>query len=268
MLILVDENRGSQSLLDEARDASSDIEAGNRPRFLQIVDEVRARIAKGELNEHAALPSERSLAERFDVSRMTARRALEALESEGLIYSEDRRGRFVSPPRLHYNVSEMVSFVADAQSKGSDLEIDVIKAGTTKADARLAGLLKQPVGTLVHEYTRLFRQDGHAIFIETECVLADRFPDFLDNDLQQSTTRLIEAQYGTQSSTGDIIIRMRGVCDDEAALLNITASHVAIELEQVIRDQADTPFCFGRQVWRGELAEFSARAIVTRGGQR
>ncbi len=59
---------------------------------------------------------------------------------------------------------------------------------------------------------------------------------------------------------------MRGVRADEAQLLSIATSHTVIELEQVIRDDAGVPFCFGCQVWRGEMAEFSAHAIVT--GQR
>ncbi|MBN35287.1 MAG: hypothetical protein CMM46_11040 [Rhodospirillaceae bacterium] len=56
---------------------------------------------------------------------------------------------------------------------------------------------------------------------------------------------------------------MRGVDAHEAELLGLTASHAGIELEQVIRDGDSTPFCLDRQIWRGELAEFSVRAIVT-----
>ncbi len=251
-------------MLDETSETALKSGATRRPRFQQIVEDMRLRIAQGELTEHTALPSERSLAEQFNVSRMTARRALEALEYEGLVYSEDRRGRFVSPPRLRYNISNMISFVADAQAKGSDLEIDLIHVAEVKATVRLANLLEQPAGVLVYEYTRLFHTSGHAIFVETEYVLADRFPGFLECDLQQSTTQILEKKYNTRSQSGDIVVRMRGVHEDEAKLLSITTSHAAIELEQVIRDQTGSPFCFGRQVWRGELAEFSAHAIVTR----
>ncbi|MGB0508317.1 MAG: GntR family transcriptional regulator [Pikeienuella sp.] len=239
-----------------------------RPGFQQIVEDLRARIARSELAEHASLPSERSLAEQFSVSRMTARRALEALEAEGLVYSQDRRGRFVSPQRLQYDVSNMVSFVADARTKGSDLDIEIVAVGEVAADVRLASLLEQPVGVPIYEYTRLFRSGGHAIFIETECVLADRFPGFLQHDLQQSTTRILETHYNSAAQTGDIVIRMRGVCEDEAKLLNISNNHAVILLEQVIRDQTAAPFCFGHQVWRGEMAEFSAHAIVTRKNHR
>lgn len=233
------------------------------PRFQQIADRIRARIAAGHLAEHAALPSERGIAEQHKVSRMTARRALEALESEGLVYSEDRRGRFVSPRRLTYNVSDMVSFVADAQARGMDLEIEVIHAREAEADARLAKSLALRPGEAVYEYTRLFRSNGHAIFLETEYVIARRFPGFLAQDLRQSTTQMLERHYATTARTGDIVIRMRGMNAGEARLLGLTTSHAGIELEQVIRDDSAAPYCFARQLWRGELAEFSARTFVT-----
>ena len=99
------------------------------PRFRQIVDVLRHEIVTGTLSEHEALPSERVIAEQHDVSRMTARRALETLELEGLAYNEQRRGRFVSPPRLTYDISRMVSFAADAQARGIDGAFEVFGNG-------------------------------------------------------------------------------------------------------------------------------------------
>lgn len=232
------------------------------PRFRLIFNALRGEITTGNLVEHAALPSERSVAETYDVSRMTARRALEALEAEGLAYREGRKGRFVSPQRLTYDISQMVSFAADAQAKGVDLQIELIDAGPRDADAKLARDLSVQVGEQLHAYTRLFKIAGHAIFIEAEFVIATRFPDLLRHDLRQSTTLLLSQHYNTCAHTGDVIIRMRGVSADEAKLLGLSANTAGIELEQVIRDTAGVPFCIGRQIWRGELAEFTARALV------
>jgi len=232
------------------------------PRFRLIFNALRHEITSGNLAEHAALPSERVVADTYDVSRMTARRALEALEIEGLAYREGRKGRFVSPQRLTYDISQMVSFAADAQARGVDLQIDVIEAGPRDADAKLARDLSVQVGEHLHSYTRLFKISGHAIFIETECVIAARFPDLLSHDLRQSTTLLLSQHYNTLAHTGDVFIRMRGVSAAEAKLLGLSANTAGIELEQIIRDTAGVPFCIGRQIWRGELAEFSARTIV------
>ncbi|MFT5631081.1 MAG: GntR family transcriptional regulator [Gammaproteobacteria bacterium] len=236
------------------------------PRFRQIFDILRNEITTGNLPEHTALPSERVVAEQHGVSRMTARRALEALDAEGLSYSEDRRGRFVSPQRLTYDISQMVSFAADAQANGVELEIEVIEAGPAVADSKMACDLSVSVGEPLHAYTRLFKIRGHAIFIETEYVIAAQFPDLLRHDLRQSTTQLLDQHYDTCAHTGDIVIRMRGVRADEAQLLGLAQNHAGIELEQVIRDTGGVPFCIGRQIWRGELAEFSARAIVNAQG--
>lgn len=249
-------------MLDKQRSKDSTGDPSPRPRFVQIADEIRGQIATGALKEHDILPSERSLSEQYDVSRMTGRRALEALETEGLVYSADRRGRFVSPQRLKYNVSNMVSFVSTAQAEDVDLRIEVVETAETVADSKLAALFERPVGSAITAYTRLFHSGGHPIFIETEYLVADRFPGFLQHDLRQSTTQILEHSFATTASTGDIVIRMRGVQSDEAQLLSISANHTVIELEQVIRDEAGVPFCFGHQVWRGEMAEFSAHAIV------
>jgi GntR family transcriptional regulator len=238
--------------------SSSDVS----PRFQQIVDEFRQQIADGTLAEHASLPSERRVAELYQISRMTARRALDALETEGLVYSEDRRGRFVSPGRVSYDVSNMVSFVADADTRGVNLDIEVVRAQREDADASLAAHLELDTGAPVFAYTRVFRDSGHPVFIETEYVNAHRCPGFLEHDLRQSTTRLLENRYDLSARKGDIVIRMRAADAEETQLLRLAKNHSGIELKQIIRDKAGRAFCFGRQFWRGESAEFSARALV------
>ncbi|MGB5869264.1 MAG: GntR family transcriptional regulator [Albidovulum sp.] len=234
------------------------------PRFRQIADFLKREITQGTLPAHSALPSERAVAQAHGVSRMTARRALEAMEAEGLAYNEQRKGRFVSPPRLKYDISKMISFVADVQSGDLALEIELISKAETRACSQLAAALCVPVGEALFEYTRLFRIKGHATFFETEYAIASRFPGLLAHDLCQSTTRLLERHYQAGARTGEIVIRMRALRAEEARLLGLAPHHAVIELEQVIRDAAGTPFCFDRQVWRGELAEFSATAVLSR----
>ncbi len=234
------------------------------PRFRQIVETLRQDISSGRLHEHAVLPSERTLAESHGVSRMTARRALESIEAEGLAYSQGRRGRFVSPKCVTFDITRQVSFVADATAAGTDLDITVIEKRERRADAWLATALSLKAGQPVHQYTRLFRTGHHAMLIETEYVDAALCPDLLTHDLRQSTTLLLENHYGVIARTGDLVIRMRAMQPDEAALLGVAPFQAGIELEQVIRDQTGRPFCLGRQIWRGELAQFTARAVMNR----
>ena len=128
------------------------------PLFRQIVNELKAKITSGQLAEHDALPSERAVAQLHDVSRMTARRALEAIEAEGLAYSKDRKGRFVSPKRLDYDVSSMANFISNAAAKGTEIEMELLENAHIRAGERLAEILSVPAGTPLYENTRLFRR--------------------------------------------------------------------------------------------------------------
>lgn len=231
------------------------------PRFRQIVDHLRCEILDGCLPEHAALPSERVVAERHGVSRMTARRALAAVEAAGLAYSVKRRGRFVSPQRLNYNVSSMANFVEDAEADGIDLEIELIDSKRAGADARLSGILSVPTGEPLIENNRLFRNRGHVIFLETEFVIASRCKELLGHDLREPASRP-DQRCSPLGHSADIVIRMRALQADEAALLGLAPHQSGIEQEQVIRDEEGSAFCYSRQIWRGELAQFSAQAIV------
>ncbi|MFF5233908.1 GntR family transcriptional regulator [Dactylosporangium sp. NPDC000521] len=63
-----------------------------------ITEALRARLASGEFQPGAALPSEAALVAEYGVARNTVRRALEQLAEEGLIVTQPGRGRLVNAP--------------------------------------------------------------------------------------------------------------------------------------------------------------------------
>ena len=69
----------------------------------KIKNSIREQIQSGIYKEGQKIPSERELSELFATTRITLKDALISLETEGLIYREDRRGWFVSPERIRYN---------------------------------------------------------------------------------------------------------------------------------------------------------------------
>lgn len=237
-------------------------QASSPPLFRQIVDDLKTRIVGGNLAEHAALPSERVVAEQHNVSRMTARRALEAVEAEGLAYSKDRKGRFVSPKRLDYDVSSMANFISGAAEKGIEIEMELLESRRIRAGDKLAEILSVPAGASLYENTRLFRRDGHTTFLEIETVVAERCSDLLIDATPRQMKRLQEQRFSPLGHTADIVIRMHALDPDEAGLLGLMPYQAGIEQEQLVRDQSGIPFCFCRQIWRGELAQFSAQAIL------
>lgn len=67
-----------------------------RPMYLQIVEQIRARIAAGDWPAGTELPSIRALAATIKVSVITIKRAYLELESEGVIVTRHGKGSFVA----------------------------------------------------------------------------------------------------------------------------------------------------------------------------
>ncbi len=67
-----------------------------RPMYLQIMEQIRARIAAGDWESGKELPSIRALAAALNVSVITIKRAYLDLESEGVIVTRHGKGSFVA----------------------------------------------------------------------------------------------------------------------------------------------------------------------------
>lgn len=65
------------------------------PLYQQIKDRLQARIRSGEFVAGSQLPSEKELCEKYKVSRITVRKSLELLETEGTVKSVQGKGSFV-----------------------------------------------------------------------------------------------------------------------------------------------------------------------------
>ncbi len=69
------------------------------PVYQQLAAIIRGQIQRGELPPRSALPSESYLQQRYGVSRGTARKAVELLRSEGIVYTVPQRGTYVAEKR-------------------------------------------------------------------------------------------------------------------------------------------------------------------------
>ena len=66
-----------------------------KPVYLQVVDQIKAAAASGELQPGEALPSIRPLAEELRLNRNTVAKAYTELENLGVIETQPGRGSFL-----------------------------------------------------------------------------------------------------------------------------------------------------------------------------
>ncbi len=71
-------------------------QADRRPMYLQIMEQIRHRIAVGDWPPGAEIPSIRALAAATRVSVITVKRAFDDLEAAGVLVTRPGRGTFVA----------------------------------------------------------------------------------------------------------------------------------------------------------------------------
>lgn len=87
------------------------------PLYHQLARQLGDAIEAGAWQAGEALPSERTLAESLEVSRITARKALDRLAEQGLIRRSHGSGTFISP-RFNQSLTRLVSFTELLTQRG------------------------------------------------------------------------------------------------------------------------------------------------------
>lgn len=109
-----------------------------------ICHALQEQIEHGLLAPGGKLPAERRLSEVFDTTRITLREALVQLEAQGLIYREERRGWFVAPQRLTYDLIERSHFHAMVRDQGRVASTELLSARLQPASAAICARLQLP----------------------------------------------------------------------------------------------------------------------------
>lgn len=68
------------------------------PRWKQVAEVIRARIADGTYPPRSRVPSVMQLVDEFGIAQATAQKVHQGLRADGLIYTEPGLGSFVSEP--------------------------------------------------------------------------------------------------------------------------------------------------------------------------
>ena len=127
------------------------------PLYRQVSEHLSKMILRGEFISGAALPSESSLCSQFAVSRITIRKALDELVTQGLVTRRRGVGTFVSEPdRIAWSVT-LTGIIEDVISP-TRMKIHGEKVAVPPADVlRFAGL---PGGTRLKRFEGTNYADG------------------------------------------------------------------------------------------------------------
>ncbi|WP_447931088.1 histidine utilization repressor [Sphingopyxis fribergensis] len=157
------------------------------PRYAAIKQSISDAVRDGQLKPGDRVPSEAELVDRFDVSRMTANRALRELQASGIIVRRAGIGSFIAEPRPIGQMIEIRNIAEEIRERGHDYRARVVRNVDEKATAETAALLGVPVGTRLFHSVIIHHEAEFPIQLEERFVLASIAPDYGRIDFTRMT---------------------------------------------------------------------------------
>lgn len=218
-------------------------------RYLDVADDLRRRIATGELRPGRLLPSEAQLAANHGISRVTVRRALTLLREAGLVGSRQGFGWYVAPTPVPQPLDGLRTIEANVLAAGQAPERRILGFGFIGAPARVHEVLG--VDTVL-EIRRVNLADGTPFARVTVWV-----PESLATDLSRASVErhslyelLPVTLGGATQSIGAV-----PASAEEAELLGVPLNAPLLRAERTTRDSDGVPVLLSEAVFNPLLTE-------------
>lgn len=196
-------------------------------KHVRVRDYLRSLVTH-ELAVGDAIPSERLLCERFGVSRMTVRQAVDALVVEGLLQREQGRGTFVAPTKMDLEV-RLSSFGEEMRRRGMVPSSKVLAAEEVAAAPDVADGLDLLPGEKVYSLYRVRYADGEPMAIEQSWLPCRLTPGLFDGGAPASVYGELRRR-GLEPDWGEDTVAASEVDAQDAELLGLRPGNAVLRL--------------------------------------
>lgn len=227
------------------------------PLYLQLKRWIEDAIKRGTINPGDALPSERDLAQRADVSRVTVRKAVQHLVQDGVLVQRHGSGTFVAPQtqRVEQSLSQLTSFTEDMARRGMAVRAEWLDRGLYVASPEETIILGLTSGEQVARIARLRLTEETPLAIERASLSSTILPDPLS--IGDSLYRHLEKS-GTRPVRAIQRIRAANISEDDAHLLQVPVGSAGLHIERVSYLATGRVIEFTRSIYRGDTYDFVA----------
>ncbi|WP_189427258.1 GntR family transcriptional regulator [Devosia pacifica] len=227
------------------------------PLYLQLKRWLEDAIANGGIKPGDALPSERDLALRVDVSRVTVRKAVQQLVQDGLLVQRHGSGTFVATPapRVEQSLSQLTSFTEDMARRGMAVRSQWLDRGVYPPSPQETMVLGLTAGEQVSRIARLRLSQETPLAIERASLSTQILPD--PAAVRDSLYACLE-QAGSRPIRAIQRIRAANLEADEAALLGVAPGAAGLYIERVSYLANGRVAELTRSTYRGDAYDFVA----------
>jgi GntR family transcriptional regulator len=196
--------------------------------------------------------------QRFDVSRATVRKALDALVDQGLVYRVQGRGTFIRGRQRKRAVISLGSLFRDAAALGRHLTNRVTQIERQTAGAALAGELGLEQGADVIYVEQLRLLDGIPLSFDMEWLPKRWGEAVVQEDLSvYSIIDLLEERCGLRLGEATYRIEAAAAEGRVASALKVRNGHPILQVERTDYSLDEVPILHHRWHSRTDNVHFS-----------
>jgi len=227
------------------------------PRHTQITRWLRDQIETGEYGLDDKLPSENELAKKFDVSRVTIRRALQSLENDEIIYRCQGLGSFVKDDRTPHKLVRLTDFNEDMAKAGLDASSKVTLFESVDAPQWLGDILNVESGNKVIRIDRLRLGDGEPIAFDSTW-LPILYGQLLNKDaLQESTIyKQLEENYDIPVIRGCYRMSAELANEELAGHLDVPVRSALFLIDRISFTIGEKPVYYQKRYYRNDRVKY------------
>ena len=222
------------------------------PKYAQIADIFRQRVARGVWPRGLKLPANETLADEFGVSRVTIRQAVELLSRDGIVTAEQGRGTFVTGTlaqdrwlRVETTLSDLAEVYRDTSPEIINISESLTEAPLTPDDGKAAARY-------------VFMRRVHSRDSRPYCVISI----YLDETIfrraskkfrSQTVIPILKDMKGLEIASARQTLTI-GVADLEVArLLRVPLNSPVAEVRRVFTTLDGTVIYLGEVTYRGDF---------------
>lgn len=230
----------------------------SKPLYEQIHDYLLQGIQSGEFKPGERIPSERELAERFNVSRLTANKAVKVLERAGFVYTQVGKGTFLHLEMHQQQLEHLTGFTDDMRSRGFSASSWVLSAEMIGAPDDIARILNVLPGARLVRLCRVRLADDQPVAVETAHIVAAICPNLLEqHDFSRESLYLVlRRDYNVKLSYAEQTIESRLATKDETAALHIKAGAPILHMTRVAYLTTRQPVEYVQSAYRADRYKF------------
>ena len=219
--------------------------------------DIEAFIERRALGPNDRLPSERDYQDRMGVARGTVREAMLQLEALGIIYRQERRGWFVSPERLDFDITQPESFMDTVRKQNHVPKTEVLHCETLKASPELSAIFNILIDAPLYSIVRRRFIDNMPMLLERIYVDPEKLPQIVDKNLNGSIRKVMREDYDLIAHDSAVEMYPTALLSHDADWLSVSRGTPCLFVRRIARDQNRSVLVYDEELWRNNAFRLS-----------